>query len=765
MGIKKFYSTIFRYYDQSQGYLLVSTFKRKDLPKSKTHNILVHSIDSLIEATKNPVFEKQNIYFTINPNTSYDKDDEKPKYRLESGVKYVLNLQVDLDYGEDGHSKYVMSKEEAYERIENLELEPTVVVHSGHGYHLYFTLNEPILVNDDNRESIKQLNRSLSKIVHGDYAVDLSRTLRVPDTLNYKPKCSPVKCKVHSISKQYYSMDDIKLFIDNYVPDYDDLDLDEFDLSEKYYDLIKHGLFGKYGFKSNSEAFYSSLTYLLLRKNFQKGVCFSILSNKHNLISKHLFKDGPERCEVLFNLSYNKIMKDHEKIVEFNDDEKESGLINARAIVKTGAGTYGINEIELCEYMIDKYNLKYVSHEQTMYRRINHHYEPLKEDIGSLVVETMIEELGKECRRSFNQRSYDKLMFTFRTQPYQIPYDELMDMSRRYISLKNGIFDYENMKLVDHDPAIFTLNHLDFDWDEDAECDLFLRTLDEIQPDNEKNRINIREAFAYSLCRELPIPNPMMFWFIGEGANGKSTLLEVLSSLFGKINKSHVGINEMFDVNKVLMLKNKMVNIVEEVPPNLKISHSDKLKQIISGSDIIGRGLYKDGITFKPYAKHYIAMNKVPKLNDFSFGMRRRIYPIEFKEKFYGNRDNKNLRRQLYMERSGIFRLMMEDYVRLKENNWELTENFDMDNLKAKILSDGREQNNAVFSDLIEKSTGEHTRFKDFMVYYNKYMEELNRPPLKHKEVENLLKENNYRINLKHKVKCILDHRLLTMQL
>jgi len=81
---------------------------------------------------------------------------------------------------------------------------PTAVVHSGHGYHVYWRLDR------FHEREIEDVNESLASILTGDDAHNIDRLLRLPGTTNLKN--DPVPCKLVEIHPQLvYSMDQLKL--------------------------------------------------------------------------------------------------------------------------------------------------------------------------------------------------------------------------------------------------------------------------------------------------------------------------------------------------------------------------------------------------------------------------------------------------------------------------------------------------------------------------------------------------------------------------
>lgn len=73
------------------------------------------------------------------------------------------------------------------EHIKTLEIQPQVIVKSGGGYHCYWFIVDPILVDNSVRDYLRGIQAAWVKLVGGDPgAKDLARVLRLPGTLNAK---------------------------------------------------------------------------------------------------------------------------------------------------------------------------------------------------------------------------------------------------------------------------------------------------------------------------------------------------------------------------------------------------------------------------------------------------------------------------------------------------------------------------------------------------------------------------------------------------
>lgn len=84
--------------------------------------------------------------------------------------------------------------------LPKFEQRPDIIVQSGGGgYHIYWLLNTPIYLHNGAWIELEAINRGICKKYGGDIAaIDASRILRVPGTLNYK-YTPPKIVSIHAI--------------------------------------------------------------------------------------------------------------------------------------------------------------------------------------------------------------------------------------------------------------------------------------------------------------------------------------------------------------------------------------------------------------------------------------------------------------------------------------------------------------------------------------------------------------------------------------
>lgn len=82
--------------------------------------------------------------------------------------------------------------------------QPSMIVDSGHGYHIYYVLDEP--AGREVEPVIKEMAYTLGA---DSKATDLARIMRVPNTMNVKNPNKPVKCQVISSSKNTFNLEEL----------------------------------------------------------------------------------------------------------------------------------------------------------------------------------------------------------------------------------------------------------------------------------------------------------------------------------------------------------------------------------------------------------------------------------------------------------------------------------------------------------------------------------------------------------------------------
>src|SRR5262249_7106632 len=105
----------------------------------------------------------------------------------------VVACHVDIDFKDT-------PPEVADQRLKQLDNQPTLIVHSGNGYHAYWFLEKSFpIVSMADVDEIESINYGLARLLGGDATHDIARVLRTPGGVNSKYLHKPM-CKAHEDS-------------------------------------------------------------------------------------------------------------------------------------------------------------------------------------------------------------------------------------------------------------------------------------------------------------------------------------------------------------------------------------------------------------------------------------------------------------------------------------------------------------------------------------------------------------------------------------
>jgi hypothetical protein len=93
-------------------------------------------------------------------------------------------------------------------KLRGARLPPSMIVHSGGGYHAYWLLDEP--TSDLHRA--RQVLQGLARAFGGD-GLSPAQSLRLPGSVNHKPERGGAVCRLFELSDRRYRLSDFQSFI------------------------------------------------------------------------------------------------------------------------------------------------------------------------------------------------------------------------------------------------------------------------------------------------------------------------------------------------------------------------------------------------------------------------------------------------------------------------------------------------------------------------------------------------------------------------
>jgi P4 family phage/plasmid primase-like protien len=180
-------------------------------------------------------------------------------------------------------------------------------------------------------------------------------------------------------------------------------------------------------------------------------------------------------------------------------------------------------------------------------------------------------------------------------------------------------------------PVFFSSDFVQYDWNVSARCPMFHTFLQRILP-SEESQCMVQQMIGLLLIDSGRYE--VMFQLTGNGANGKSTLLDIIAALIGTQNISYVNLEQLNQRFHIWPLAETKANICGELPTDQGKAHlaaiEGALKNVISGGMVECERKGLDKYTAPARARMIMSSNSLPTFADLSDGIWRRLIIIKF---------------------------------------------------------------------------------------------------------------------------------------
>ena len=257
------------------------------------------------------------------------------------------------------------------------------------------------------------------------------------------------------------------------------------------------------------------------------------------------------------------------------------------------------------------------------------------------------------------------------------------------IAFENGLYNLETGKLEPHTPKYFVVNKIPHKYNQDAECQNWLKFQREVHYEDDLDFI--QEWWGYNLTTSYSAKAFVVL--LGNGDNGKSVELTAVQHCLGHKNVSNVTMQTLNNPNgyHLATLFHKLSNIADDIPAG-SIRLSGNLKIASDGGWLNARPIYGHPFDFQNYAKITYSCNEPPEIEDESDAVWIRLKVVELPYTFKANPDpskgeKKALPRDeldtlLASEVEGILNWMVQGLIRLRKNNYRFSYNVSTENVK-----------------------------------------------------------------------------------
>lgn len=225
------------------------------------------------------------------------------------------------------------------------------------------------------------------------------------------------------------------------------------------------------------------------------------------------------------------------------------------------------------------------------------------------------------------------------------------------VGAPNGILDMRRGALLDDPrPDLRITMSVGVPFLPEAACPRFEQFLTEIFHGDAELIGFVQRFFGYALTGITT--EQVLLLCHGTGANGKSTLINILSHVFGdyalNLPFSSIELKQRASIPSDLAgLDGRRLATASETNDGTRLNEA-RVKALTGCDPITARFMHADWFTFKPVATFVLAVNHKPTVNDDSHGFWRRIRLVPFLQRFDGVDRDDRLEERLRAEAAGI---------------------------------------------------------------------------------------------------------------
>lgn len=391
------------------------------------------------------------------------------------------------------------------------------------------------------------------------------------------------------------------------------------------------------------------------------------------------------------------------KIFEYK--EMTDKKTEKKFFVKTNVRPPNLAELILNEY---DFNFATMRDNKEIFYYNDGLYHPDAYTIIRSLSEEYMEKLTKthhknEIEDYIRDKNYQDRLKFFKTPP-------------ELINVKNGILNITTNQLTFHNPKHHFINEIPVKYNTEAKCPNIMKFITEVLYKDDIP--TLQEFMGYCLYRRYHIHKACMF--IGEGKNGKSTMINLMTAFLGEENVSNKELQELiyqrFSTSK---LYGKLLNASADISDSA-LKKTGKFKELTGEDRIDAEEKFKGSFSFVNYAKFMFSANKLPAANDDSYAFFRRWILISFPNTFTGKQCDEDLIKKITTQKelSGFLNWCLKGLQRLlKKGEFSYNKTVEQVAEQYKTLSDPEY---AFVKKYIETKIGIYL-FKDDV--YKKYIE------------------------------------------
>ena len=212
-----------------------------------------------------------------------------------------------------------------------------------------------------------------------------------------------------------------------------------------------------------------------------------------------------------------------------------------------------------------------------------------------------------------------------------------LNSKKHLVPFENGVYDLIQMQFRKTTKEDYVNLTMGYNYDASINCNFVWSFITSVLP-NECVRNYVLKKM--SECLNGDIPNTHFLMLIGDGANGKSQILNLMKLTMGDFGeKVEVTLltRKRSNANEANTEKMKLINkrfaFLSEPEDGEKINVG-LLKEATGSEELVARGLYQEPVSFVMEAKLFLACNELPEIKGEDTALWRRIRVVDFPSRF-----------------------------------------------------------------------------------------------------------------------------------
>lgn len=612
------------------------------LPSKVAHWVRARDLERVADTGLQAAERGQNVYVPVGLQAD----------RLETGrgaaatVCALAGLWADIDYQSPAHKTANLppTESDALALLAEVPLEPTIVVHSGHGLQAWWLFRELWTFDTDaERLAAATLSERWQATLQGlaarhgwavDATADLARVLRLPGTVNRKADCDPVPVRLVNLDDaNRYTRDDFEPYLAD-VPDSRGNGS-----APVVSDAIPAG---------QRNATLTSLAGTMRRRGMGESAIVAALR-----------AENATRCQPpLPEAEIRRIahsVAGYEPAEPPTEPEHLTDLGNARRFARLHQ-----RDVRYCHpwarWIVWDGRRWAIDTTGEVERRGKATVAGIYAEAANCGDEDRRKELAKHALRSEAASKVAAMVSLAASEPGVPVLPEDLDALPFAFNCENGTLEGRAMGLREHRREDLITRIGGTSYDSGAWCPLWLAFLDRVMDGNTRLVDFLQRAVGYSLTGDTS--ERCMFILHGRGKNGKTTFVETVARVLGEYavrtpTETLLAKHGDSIPNDIARLKGARFVYASESEEGRRLAES-QIKAMTGRDTLVARYLRAEYFEFKPEFKLWLDTNNKPVIRGTDDAIWDRIMLVPFTVRIPDAEQDRHLGEKLEAELPGI---------------------------------------------------------------------------------------------------------------